>query len=288
MLSFGNGAPDVFTQLAAFKGADAEGVSLALGAVFGAGFYVCAVVLPAVVLLTGKKPEAKSPSTIAAATRGKGIRRGLLGGGGDDDDDASDAYDDDDDDETDETDETLTLTRRRGAFHHIAECMSLNHGVDVGKAAFTRDVGFYGAAVATTFGIFLAGDVNAPHAIALGSMYAAYLIALLAPARVRAMLRGLGWGVAPGAAAAFSAEDDLAAAADGEGLTAGLLDADESFEDGYAALIEDGTGVGGAPNVRWGGGGAGSTNGGAGIDENGAFSLHWFPYDRVGVVNVDP
>jgi len=102
------------------------------------------------------------------------------------------------------------------------------------------------------------------------------------------MLRGLGWGVAPGAAAAFSAEDDLAAAADGEGLTAGLLDADESFEDGYAALIEDGTGVGGAPNVRWGGGGAGSTNGGAGIDENGAFSLHWFPYDRVGVVNVDP
>jgi hypothetical protein len=67
-----------------------------------------------------------------------------------------------------------------------------------------------------------------------------------------------------------------------------LLDADESFEDGYAALIEDGTGVGGAPNVRWGGGGAPGRRTAARGSTRTVRSIHWSPYDRVGVVNADP
>ena len=56
LLSFGNGAPDCFAQVAALSrdNADAvrEGVSLALGANLGAGIFISAAVFPVVVLVT--------------------------------------------------------------------------------------------------------------------------------------------------------------------------------------------------------------------------------------------
>ena len=41
LLSFGNGAPDVFTQIAALHNASAQGISLGIGAALGASFFVC-------------------------------------------------------------------------------------------------------------------------------------------------------------------------------------------------------------------------------------------------------
>ena len=40
LLSFGNGAPDVFTQIAALHNASAQGISLGIGAALGASFFV--------------------------------------------------------------------------------------------------------------------------------------------------------------------------------------------------------------------------------------------------------
>jgi len=50
LLSFGNGAPDVFAQIAALSDARAEGVSLGVGAALGSTFFVASAVLPLVVL----------------------------------------------------------------------------------------------------------------------------------------------------------------------------------------------------------------------------------------------
>lgn len=50
LLSFGNGSPDVFAQIAALSDARAEGVSLGVGAALGSTFFVASAVLPLVVL----------------------------------------------------------------------------------------------------------------------------------------------------------------------------------------------------------------------------------------------
>jgi len=51
LLSFGNGAPDIFAQIAALSHRDAgESVALALGAVAGAGAFIASFVFPCVVL----------------------------------------------------------------------------------------------------------------------------------------------------------------------------------------------------------------------------------------------
>jgi sodium/potassium/calcium exchanger 6 len=52
LLSFGNGAPDVFAQIAALSQASSEGISLAIGAVLGAGLFVSSAVFPIVVLVS--------------------------------------------------------------------------------------------------------------------------------------------------------------------------------------------------------------------------------------------
>ena len=50
LLSFGNGAPDVFAQIAALSDARADRVSLGVGAALGSTFFVASAVLPLVVL----------------------------------------------------------------------------------------------------------------------------------------------------------------------------------------------------------------------------------------------
>eukprot|EP00899_Mesostigma_viride_P018919 jgi/Mesvir1/27028/Mv20730-RA.1 len=52
LLSFGNGAPDVFTQIAATSGGENGDVDLAVGSVLGAGLFICSAVLALVALLT--------------------------------------------------------------------------------------------------------------------------------------------------------------------------------------------------------------------------------------------
>ena len=57
LLSFGNGAPDVFAQIAALSDARAEGVSLGVGAALGGTFFVASAVLPLVVLFAKDSKE---------------------------------------------------------------------------------------------------------------------------------------------------------------------------------------------------------------------------------------
>ena len=57
LLSFGNGAPDVFAQIAALSDARAEGVSLGVGAALGSTFFVASAVLPLVVLCAKNAKE---------------------------------------------------------------------------------------------------------------------------------------------------------------------------------------------------------------------------------------
>ena len=57
LLSFGNGAPDLFTQLAAINAMDESAVPMALSEPLGGGLFVSNVVLAAVILLgVGGRP----------------------------------------------------------------------------------------------------------------------------------------------------------------------------------------------------------------------------------------
>lgn len=57
LLAFGNGAPDMFTQLAAVSAFDASAVPMAIGEPLGGGLFVSNVVLAAVVFMCGSGPH---------------------------------------------------------------------------------------------------------------------------------------------------------------------------------------------------------------------------------------
>ena len=67
LLSFGNGAPDVFTQVAALHNASAQGISLGIGAALGASFFVASAVFPIVALVA---PAGTELRMIRAHSRG--------------------------------------------------------------------------------------------------------------------------------------------------------------------------------------------------------------------------
>jgi len=61
LLSFGNGAPDIFAQIAALSHRDVgESVALAVGAVTGAGMFITSFVFPCVILVALPRYESRS------------------------------------------------------------------------------------------------------------------------------------------------------------------------------------------------------------------------------------
>jgi sodium/potassium/calcium exchanger 6 len=60
LLAIGNGAPDIFSVMAAFRHSDPKTTSLAFGALFGAGMYVTCFVVGLIALL-GSFPLTKRP-----------------------------------------------------------------------------------------------------------------------------------------------------------------------------------------------------------------------------------
>ena len=118
-------------------------------------------------------------------------------------------------------------------------------GVDVEKFAYARDAGAYLAIVIAVFVASAEGSWRVAGSAGLVGSYGAYLVVAILPARVAAIAKFI---------AGDEEEDDGAAAEATRG--AGLLDEDEDFDDGYAAIIEDGPGT---PPRAWRGGGAGTT-----------------------------
>ena len=211
LLSFGNGAPDCFAQIAALSRDDAdavrEGVSLALGANLGAGIFISAAVFPIVVLVT--------PSRFARH------RRPI------DDDDVLD-----DDDDADPVVPDATGGTSGGIWSRF-DAWTRRGGVEVERPAFVRDVCFYALAVAgVVLSLTRGRRVTRTEASALVGVYLVYLGVLLIPSRLaRLVAHVTNRGVE---------SDELEwENAHSERLTAGLLDEDDEIDD-YAAIIEDG------------------------------------------------
>ena len=222
LLSFGNGAPDCFAQIAALSrdNADAvrEGVSLALGANLGAGIFISAAVFPIVVLVT--------PSRFARH------RRPI-----DDDDDGDDDGDGDDGD--DDADPGVpngtgwTPPSGGSRIWRRFDAWTRRGGVEVERPAFVRDVCFYALAVAGVIVALTRGHrVTRTEASALVGVYLVYLAVLLIPSRLARL-------VAHMTSAGVESDELEWENAHRERLTAGLLDEDDEIDD-YAALIEDG------------------------------------------------
>jgi sodium/potassium/calcium exchanger 6 len=248
LLSFGNGAPDVFAQIAALSQASSEGISLAIGAVLGAGLFVTSVVFPIVVLVS--PPSAAHHTRAGAGGAGGGFTH-VLNSDGDDDGFGSGGGDG----FTGGGGPALPLSS--GRWSRLAGALTRG-GVEVEKLPFVRDAAFYVVAVAAVLAALLNGDVTLPEASTLGGVYGVYLVVLLAPSRIMALFAAMSSGTGLGEGTSYEAGS----------RTMGLLDDDEDFDDGYAALIDDGRGRsgrggGGGPGggLRWGGGGAGSTTG---------------------------
>jgi len=74
LLSFGNGSPDVFTQIAALRNANADGISLGIGAALGSSFFVAAAVLPIVALVASGKETVSGNDEGATAIKRNGVR----------------------------------------------------------------------------------------------------------------------------------------------------------------------------------------------------------------------
>ena len=218
LLSFGNGAPDCFAQVAALSrdNADAvrEGVSLALGANLGAGIFISAAVFPVVVLVT--------PSRFARH------RRPI--------DDVNDVNDDDaldDDDDAGDPGDPEGTGGTSGGIWRRFDAWTRRGGVEVERPAFVRDVCFYALAVAGVVVALTRGRrVTRTEASALVGVYLVYLGVLLIPSRLARLVAHV---------TNRGAESDELEweNAHSERLTAGLLDEDDEIDD-YAAIIEDG------------------------------------------------
>lgn len=249
LLSFGNGAPDCFAQIAALSRDDAdavrEGVSLALGANLGAGIFISAAVFPIVVLVT--------PSRFARH------RRPI------DDDDVLD-----DDDDADPVVPDATGGTSGGIWSRF-DAWTRRGGVEVERPAFVRDVCFYALAVAgVVLSLTRGRRVTRTEALALVGVYLVYLGVLLIPSRLARLVAHV---------TNRGAESDELEweNAHSERLTAGLLDEDDEIDD-YAALIEDG-----APGLL-----ARSSDGGGGTDASADDRRYPGGRGSSGVGNVGP
>ena len=252
LLSFGNGAPDCFAQIAALSrdNADAvrEGVSLALGANLGAGIFISAAVFPIVVLVT--------PSRFARHRRP-----------------IDDVNDDDalDDDAGDPGGDPEGTGRTSGGIWRRFDAWTRRGGVEVERPAFVRDVCFYALAVAgVVLSLTRGRRVTRTEALALVGVYLVYLGVLLIPSRLARLVAHV---------TNRGAESDELEweNAHSERLTAGLLDEDDEIDD-YAALIEDG-----APGLL-----ARSSDGGGGTDASADDRRYPGGRGSSGVGNVGP
>ena len=249
LLSFGNGAPDCFAQIAALSRDDPdavrEGVSLALGANLGAGIFISAAVFPIVVLVT--------PSRFARH------RRPI---------DDDDVVDDDDDADPGVPDATGGTS---GGIWSRFDAWTRRGGVEVERPAFVRDVCFYALAVAgVVLSLTRGRRVTRTEALALVGVYLVYLGVLLIPSRLARLVAHV---------TNRGAESDELEweNAHSERLTAGLLDEDDEIDD-YAALIEDG-----APGLL-----ARSSDGGGGTDASADDRRYPGGRGSSGVGNVGP
>ena len=181
LLSFGNGAPDIFAQIAALTHEEVkESSALAVGAVTGAGTFVTTFVFPCVVL---------------------------------------------------------------SALHGMGE----NGVVKLNRESFARDALFYAVASACALGAFVDGSVEAWEAAGLFSLYLVYLVALLAPGRVRAVLRRARDGALGNdsvrdvgmAGAASDGEDALEPMMDDERATSDEIQETDSGDDASDTLTEE-------------------------------------------------
>ena len=183
LLSFGNGAPDVFTQIAALHNASAQGISLGIGAALGASFFVAS-------------RGVSHRRTRGAREDGRGEvgirRRGRLR-----------LWEESFEDESfsRRPSEGELLSQSFGStgedYFFIPRCpacvanavRALRHnmstgGVIVDPLPFFRDGVFYFIAVAAIFGTLLRGSVSFPEACAMCAVYVVYLIAVLLPGRI--------------------------------------------------------------------------------------------------------
>ena len=251
LLSFGNGAPDCFAQIAALSRDDAdavrEGVSLALGANLGAGIFISAAVFPIVVLVT--------PSRFARH------RRPI------DDDDVLD-----DDDDADPVVPDATGGTSGGIWSRF-DAWTRRGGVEVERPAFVRDVCFYALAVAgVVLSLTRGRRVTRTEALALVGVYLVYLGVLLIPSRLARLVAH----VTNRGAESNELEWENAHS---ERLTAGLLDEDDEIDD-YAAIIEDG-----APELL---AARLSSDGGKGTDASADDRRHTGGRGSSGVGNMGP
>lgn len=254
LLSFGNGAPDCFAQIAALSrdGVDGvrEGVSLALGANLGAGIFISAAVFPIVVLVT--------PSRFARH------RRPI-------DDDLNDTAGDVLDDDADPGVPDATGGTSGTGIWRRFDAWTRRGGVEVERPAFVRDVCFYALAVAgVVLSLTRGRRVTRTEALALVGVYLVYLGVLLIPSRLARLVAHV---------TNRGAESDELEweNAHSERLTAGLLDEDDEIDD-YAALIEDG-----APGLL-----ARSSDGGGGTDASADDRRYPGGRGSSGVGNVGP
>jgi sodium/potassium/calcium exchanger 6 len=194
LLSFGNGAPDVFAQINAMSHSSVQGISLGVGAALGAAFFVAAAVFPIVVLV--------SPPPLGE-------------GEGEEEDDWEDALEEDEDDDGfydgyDGHGGDALLARRRRRLASMADSDAMMYprhdapappgwwdgilesvakgGVVVERVPFARDSVFYAVAVASIIGTLLTGTVTLTEASALSAIYVVYVLAVLVPSRVAALL----------------------------------------------------------------------------------------------------
>lgn len=170
LLSFGNGAPDVFAQIAAMTQASVEGVSLGVGAALGAAFFVSACVLPIAVLVAPQtRPSGEKNSERAFEEEG-GMRLQRF------------------DDVAHGSGRQHSLPRHELPRKPLGWLSSLNMrgGVVVERRPFARDTLFYLVAVVSIFTTLLSGNVTTLKASTLCGIYVLYVAAVVAPSRVAA------------------------------------------------------------------------------------------------------
>lgn len=159
------------------------------------------------------------------------------------------------------------LRSSRSLWRDMKSVITEKGGVDVERFPFVRDTGFCLAAVIMTMVVAGDGSVTGNEARGLVYIYVLYLLVAVLPNIVRVVRNGNSSNQNESTGAV-----NTSAPSHGTFLhNSGLLDQGETFDDGYAALIDgDGTLIAhrdgptnGAPGMRWGGGGAGSSRSGA-------------------------
>ena len=161
LLSFGNGAPDVFAQFESVSKANADTVSLGIGAALGAGFFVCGCVFPVVALISPTPGDDDDEAEAEAASASGGRPDGA--------------------------DEREPFVERY-PWSRFAE-WTRRGGIKTRTGPFARDSSFYVVAVASVFYVFRGGDVTFTQAAALSTLYGVYAIAVAAPGRIAARFR---------------------------------------------------------------------------------------------------